>query len=130
LQRHYAILQAIALDENELRETRDETLPDEEGMNRFSTNFHILLFNIPSYKAKEKEKMLGTYRVSSISRSCRPAVVKAIEQFKQSIYGDDPDEESDSGAKEKSKKRKAGDADDGKYDYIELAKTGKVKAKF
>ncbi|AAF99835.1 Hypothetical protein [Arabidopsis thaliana] len=127
LQRHYAILQAIALDENELRETRDETLPDEEGMNRFSTNFHILLFNIPSYKAKEKEKMLGTYRVSSISRSCRPAVVKAIEQFKQSIYGDDPDEESDSGAKEKSKKRKAGDADDGKYDYIELAKTGKLK---
>jgi ATP-dependent DNA helicase 2 subunit 1 len=90
LQRHYAILQAIALDENELRETRDETLPDEEGMNR-------------------------------------PAVVKAIEQFKQSIYGDDPDEESDSGAKEKSKKRKAGDADDGKYDYIELAKTGKLK---
>ncbi|KAG7597306.1 Ku70/Ku80 beta-barrel domain [Arabidopsis suecica] len=90
LQRHYAILQAIALDENEVSETRDETLPDEEGMNR-------------------------------------PAVVKAIENFRQSIYGDDPDEESDSGAKEKSRKRKAGNADDGKYDYIELAKTGKLK---
>ncbi|KAF3555698.1 hypothetical protein F2Q69_00010634 [Brassica cretica] len=68
LQRHYAILQAIALDEDELRETRDETLPDEEGMNR-------------------------------------PGVVKAIEEFKKSIYGDDFGEESDSGEKkEKSRK--------------------------
>ncbi|KAF8045944.1 hypothetical protein N665_4192s0001, partial [Sinapis alba] len=88
LQRHYAILQAIALDEDELRETRDETLPDEEGMNR-------------------------------------PGVVKAIEEFKESIYGDDSEEESDSGAKEKSRKRKAADAGD--YDFVELAKTGKLK---
>lgn len=28
------MLQAIALDEDELGETRDETLPDEGGMNR------------------------------------------------------------------------------------------------
>ncbi|XP_010537714.1 PREDICTED: ATP-dependent DNA helicase 2 subunit KU70 [Tarenaya hassleriana] len=34
LQRHYAILQAIALDENELPETTDETIPDKEGMTR------------------------------------------------------------------------------------------------
>ncbi|CAH8381217.1 unnamed protein product [Eruca vesicaria subsp. sativa] len=88
LQKHYAILQAIALDEEQLRETRDETLPDEDGMNR-------------------------------------PGVVKAIEEFKESIYGDDPEEESDSGAKEKSRKRKAADAGD--YDFVELAKTGKLK---
>ncbi|CAN7073670.1 unnamed protein product [Brassica oleracea var. botrytis] len=31
LQRHYTILQAIALDEDELRETKYETLPNEEG---------------------------------------------------------------------------------------------------
>lgn len=62
--------------------------------------------------------------------ACRPAVVKAIEEFKQSIYGDDSDEESDSGPKEKSRKRKAGIADEGNYDFIELAKTGKVKATF
>ncbi|XP_013638444.1 PREDICTED: ATP-dependent DNA helicase 2 subunit KU70 [Brassica oleracea var. oleracea] len=88
LQRHYAMLQAIALDEDELGETRDETLPDEGGMNR-------------------------------------PGVVKAIEEFKESIYGDDSEEESDSGAKEKSRKRKAADAGD--YDFVELAKTGKLK---
>ena len=57
--------------------------------------------------------------------SCRPGVVKAIEEFKESIYGDDSEEESDSGAKEKSRKRKAADAGD--YDFVELAKTGKVK---
>nr|ATA62878.1 putative KU70-like protein [Cupressus sempervirens] len=35
LQRHYAILQALALDENEdLPETKDETMPDEESMQR------------------------------------------------------------------------------------------------
>lgn len=87
LQRHYAILQAIALDED-LGETRDETLPDKEGMNR-------------------------------------PGVVKAIEEFKEFIYGDDSEEESDSGAKEKSRKRKAADAGD--YDFVELAKSGKLK---
>lgn len=43
LQRHYAILQAIALDED-LGETRDETLPDKEGMNRLQQFFKRTLF--------------------------------------------------------------------------------------
>ena len=34
LQRHYAVLQALALDEDDLPEINDETLPDEEGMAR------------------------------------------------------------------------------------------------
>ncbi|KAI3989530.1 hypothetical protein MKX01_035292 [Papaver californicum] len=34
LQRHYAILQALALDEDEMPELNDETLPDEQGMSR------------------------------------------------------------------------------------------------
>lgn len=34
LQRHYAVLQALALDEDEMPEIKDETLPDEEGMAR------------------------------------------------------------------------------------------------
>ncbi|KAF6136020.1 hypothetical protein GIB67_006912 [Kingdonia uniflora] len=34
LQRHYAILQALALDEDEMPEVKDETLPDEQGMAR------------------------------------------------------------------------------------------------
>lgn len=34
LQRHYAVLQALALEEDEIPETNDETVPDEEGMSR------------------------------------------------------------------------------------------------
>ncbi|PIA35887.1 hypothetical protein AQUCO_03400046v1 [Aquilegia coerulea] len=34
LQRHYAVLQALALDEDEMPEVKDETLPDEQGMSR------------------------------------------------------------------------------------------------
>ncbi|OVA16206.1 SAP domain [Macleaya cordata] len=34
LQRHYAILQALALDEDEMPELNDETIPDEQGMSR------------------------------------------------------------------------------------------------
>ncbi|KAH9613190.1 hypothetical protein KSS87_018940 [Heliosperma pusillum] len=34
LQKHYAILQALALEEKEIPEIKDETLPDEEGMAR------------------------------------------------------------------------------------------------
>lgn len=35
LQRHYAVLQALALDEDEIPGVKDETLPDEEGMARY-----------------------------------------------------------------------------------------------
>lgn len=34
LQRHYAVLQALALEEDETPDIKDETLPDEEGMAR------------------------------------------------------------------------------------------------
>lgn len=35
LQRHYAVLQALALDEDEIPDVKDETVPDEEGMARY-----------------------------------------------------------------------------------------------
>lgn len=96
LQRHYAILQAIALDEDEMPETKDETLPDEEGM-------------------------------------ARPGVVKAVEEFKLSVYGNDYDEGSEAGngkASDTSKKRKA-DAElvakeYANYDWADLADKGKL----
>jgi ATP-dependent DNA helicase 2 subunit 1 len=34
LQKHYAVLQALALEEYEIPEIKDETLPDEEGLAR------------------------------------------------------------------------------------------------
>ncbi|KAK7270030.1 hypothetical protein RIF29_22887 [Crotalaria pallida] len=97
LQRHYAILQALALEEDEIPEMKDETLPDEEGL-------------------------------------ARPGVVKAIEEFKTSIYGENYDEESEHGTRkptEASRKRKAisefATKECENYDWGELADTGKLK---
>ena len=35
LQRHYGILEALALGEDEMPDVKDETLPDEEGLARY-----------------------------------------------------------------------------------------------
>ncbi|GJZ81831.1 ATP-dependent DNA helicase 2 subunit KU70 isoform X1 [Tanacetum coccineum] len=55
---HYAIVQGLALDEDEMPEIVDETVPDEEGMSR-------------------------------------PQIVKAFEEFKLSVYGENYDEETE-----------------------------------
>ncbi|KAK7343219.1 hypothetical protein VNO77_11792 [Canavalia gladiata] len=97
LQRHYAVLQALALEEDEIPEMKDETLPDEEGL-------------------------------------ARPGVVRALEEFKTSVYGENYDEESERGIgkpTEASKKRKAhaefATKECENYDWGELADTGKLK---
>ncbi|XP_052173907.1 ATP-dependent DNA helicase 2 subunit KU70 [Diospyros lotus] len=96
LQRHYAVLQALALDEDEMPEIKDETLPDEEGMGR-----------------------LG--------------VVNALEEFKNSVYGENYDDGDKTNEKpsDASKKRKAiaenAVKESANYDWPDLADTGKLK---
>ncbi|KAH9313981.1 hypothetical protein KI387_022608, partial [Taxus chinensis] len=101
LQRHYAILQVLALDENgELPEVKDETMPDEESMQR-------------------------------------PGITKAVQEFKEVVYGTDYDFEEAKAEKAKAKvseaslKRKAASEvatkEAGNYDWSELADTGKLK---
>ncbi|MED6113694.1 ATP-dependent DNA helicase II subunit 1 [Stylosanthes scabra] len=96
LQRHYAVLQALALDEDEIPEIKDETLPDEEGL-------------------------------------ARPGVVRALEEFKTSVYGENYEEECEANSKqsEASKKRKAqaevATKECENYDWNDLADTGKLK---
>uniref|UniRef100_A0A0E0LHX9 ATP-dependent DNA helicase 2 subunit KU70 n=1 Tax=Oryza punctata TaxID=4537 RepID=A0A0E0LHX9_ORYPU len=97
LQRHYGILEALALGEDEMPDIKDETLPDEEGL-------------------------------------ARPGVVKAVEEFKASVYGENYDQEEAEAAAVKagaSKKRKAlTDAAAEKsaaHNWAELADTGKLK---
>uniref|UniRef100_A0A0D9WWA0 ATP-dependent DNA helicase 2 subunit KU70 n=1 Tax=Leersia perrieri TaxID=77586 RepID=A0A0D9WWA0_9ORYZ len=97
LQRHYGILEALALGEDEMPDVKDETLPDEEGL-------------------------------------ARPGVLKAIEEFKASVYGENYDQEEAEAAAAKagaSKKRKAAsDAAEQKsaaYNWAELADAGKLK---
>ena len=43
LQRHYAVLQALALEEDEMPEVNDETVPDEEGMARYDYSIAVCL---------------------------------------------------------------------------------------
>ncbi|KAL7124321.1 hypothetical protein ABFS83_14G040700 [Erythranthe nasuta] len=98
LQRHYAVLQALALDEDEMPDIKDETIPDEEGM-------------------------------------ARPGVVKAFEEFKLSVYGENYEQENelmDTGkTSETSKKRKAvaehATKEYANYDWSDLADNGKLK---
>lgn len=93
LQRHYAVLQALALDEDEMPEIKDETLPDEEGM-------------------------------------ARPGIVKALEEFKLSVYGENYEEEDSNieGKAEPTRKRKANAIKEyGNYDWADLADNGKLK---
>ncbi|PHT39225.1 ATP-dependent DNA helicase 2 subunit KU70 [Capsicum baccatum] len=93
LQRHYAVLQALALDEDEMPEIKDETLPDEEGM-------------------------------------ARPGIVKALEEFKLSVYGENYEEEDSNieGKVEPTRKRKANAMKEyGNYDWADLADNGKLK---
>ncbi|KAK2980381.1 hypothetical protein RJ640_014554 [Escallonia rubra] len=98
LQRHYAVIQALALEEDEMPEIKDETTPDEEGM-------------------------------------ARPGVVKALEEFKLSVYGENYDEENDftgnGKTSEASRKRKAiaenAVKESANYDWTDLADNGKLK---
>ncbi|RCV11337.1 hypothetical protein SEVIR_2G184000v4 [Setaria viridis] len=100
LQRHYGILEALALGEDEMPDIKDETLPDEEGL-------------------------------------ARPGVVKAIDEFKASVYGENYDQEEAEAAAAKasrgdaSKKRKAitdaASLKSAAYDWAELADNGKLK---
>lgn len=94
LQRHYAVLQALALDEDEMPEFKDETLPDEEGM-------------------------------------ARPGVVKVIEEFKLSVYGENYDENEVNGVSDASRKRKAiaqnAVKESANYDWAALANTGTLQ---
>ncbi|KAL6880668.1 hypothetical protein ACP4OV_012233 [Aristida adscensionis] len=100
LQRHYGILEALALGEDEMPDIKDETLPDEGGM-------------------------------------ARPGVIKAIEEFKTSVYGENYDQEEAEAAAAKasrgeaSKKRKAitdsASQKSAAYNWAELADSGKLK---
>lgn len=64
----------------------------------------------------------------------RPGVVKAVEDFKLSVYGDNYDEESDGKASEASKKRKAAAENASKesanYNWADLADNGQVYSCF
>ncbi|KAK1271154.1 ATP-dependent DNA helicase 2 subunit KU70 [Acorus gramineus] len=56
LQRHYGILQALALDEDEMPEIKDETLPDEEALSRPGIANAIEEFKVAVYGENYEEE--------------------------------------------------------------------------
>ncbi|KAG8375963.1 hypothetical protein BUALT_Bualt09G0013800 [Buddleja alternifolia] len=97
LQRHYAVLQALALDEDEMPDIKDETLPDEQGL-------------------------------------ARPGIVKALEEFQISIYGENLEQENelDSDKTRGTSNKRKTIADNAtkeyaNYDWADLADNGKLK---
>ncbi|XP_042010904.1 ATP-dependent DNA helicase 2 subunit KU70-like [Salvia splendens] len=98
LQKHYAVLQALALDEDDIPDVKDETLPDEEGL-------------------------------------ARPGVVKALEELKICVYGENFKQEDDTMGSQKtsetSNKRKAvadnATKEYANYDWPKLADNGQLK---
>lgn len=137
LQRHYAIVQALALEEDEMPEVKDETAPDEEGMARYRNNTAVyLLFHI--YPSCFHFLYFLCFSMEIDSFNCRPGVVKALEEFKLAVYGENYEEENDSKANgktsEASRKRKAiaenAVKESANYNWADLADNGKVKLCF
>ncbi|KAL8139740.1 hypothetical protein V2J09_005761 [Rumex salicifolius] len=91
LQKHYAVLQALALEEEDMPEVKDETLPDEDGFSR-------------------------------------PAIVNALEEFKQAVYGDTHEIETNAAPTGQKRKAIANNAciELEKYDWNKLADSGKL----
>ncbi|XP_021728255.1 ATP-dependent DNA helicase 2 subunit KU70-like [Chenopodium quinoa] len=77
LQKHYAVLQALALEEDEIPEIKDETLPDEEGMARPGVVNAIEEFKLSVYGDKYEE---GESIVSEASRKRKAIAEKAVQE--------------------------------------------------
>ncbi|CAH1415087.1 unnamed protein product [Lactuca virosa] len=87
LQSHYAVVQALALDEDEMPEIHDETLPDEEGMSRPGIAKAMEEFKICVYGEsydEEEEKAKGAKK-----RKTEEAAVSKAAYYDWSKLADD-----------------------------------------
>lgn len=77
LQKHYAALQALALEEDEMPEIKDETLPDEEGMARPSIVNALEEFKQLVYGENYHE---GENNVGAASKKRKAIADKAVQE--------------------------------------------------
>ncbi|PSS35906.1 ATP-dependent DNA helicase 2 subunit like [Actinidia chinensis var. chinensis] len=98
LQRHYAVLQALALDEDEMPEIKDETVPDEEGMARTGVVNALEEFKHSVYGENfdEEHEFETKGKVSEASRKRKAISENAVKECAN-------------------------------YDWLDLAETGKLK---
>ncbi|TXG66694.1 hypothetical protein EZV62_007969 [Acer yangbiense] len=82
LQRHYAVLQALALEEDEIPEINDETAPDEEGMARPGVVNAIEEFKLSVYgdSYDEENAHAGNGKVSEASKKRKAVAENAVKE--------------------------------------------------
>ncbi|XP_010273410.1 PREDICTED: ATP-dependent DNA helicase 2 subunit KU70 isoform X2 [Nelumbo nucifera] len=79
LQRHYAVLEALALDEDEMPDIKDETLPDEEGMARPKIVNALEEFKVSVYGENYDEDYMEI-SVSEASKKRKDIVENAVKE--------------------------------------------------
>ncbi|XP_015887160.3 ATP-dependent DNA helicase 2 subunit KU70 isoform X2 [Ziziphus jujuba] len=86
LQRHYAVLQALALEEDEMPDIKDETLPDEEGMSRPGVVSALEDFKLSVYGDHYDEECEG--KASGTSRKRKTPAENAVKECASYNWGD------------------------------------------
>nr|GEU52139.1 ATP-dependent DNA helicase 2 subunit KU70 isoform X1 [Tanacetum cinerariifolium] len=74
MQSHYAIVQALALDEDEMPEIVDETLPDEEGMSRPGIAKALEEFKLSVYGENYNEETENAGKGNNASKKRKQAI--------------------------------------------------------
>ncbi|GMY32211.1 ATP-dependent DNA helicase 2 subunit KU70 [Fagus crenata] len=82
LQRHYAVLQALALEEPDIPETKDETLPDEEGMARPGVVSAVEEFKLSVYgdNYDEENELVRNGKASEASKKRKAIADNAVKE--------------------------------------------------
>ncbi|KAL5728999.1 ATP-dependent DNA helicase II subunit 1 [Ranunculus cassubicifolius] len=89
LQRHYAILQALALEEDEMPEVKDETLPDEQGMARPGVVNALEEFKASVYGANyDQEQADSLLKVSEASKKRKAATANVAAEYANYEWAD------------------------------------------
>ncbi|RVW14203.1 ATP-dependent DNA helicase 2 subunit KU70 [Vitis vinifera] len=88
LQRHYAVLQALALEEDEMPEIKDETLPDEEGMARPGVVNALEEFKKSVYGENYNEEDEGHGKASDASKKRKAVAENAVKESAKYDWAD------------------------------------------
>ncbi|KAL4570302.1 hypothetical protein LXL04_025954 [Taraxacum kok-saghyz] len=89
LQSHYAVVQALALDEDEMPVIHDETLPDEEGMSRPGIAKAMEEFKVSVYGENYEEEEEGDNVKGGKKRKNEEAAVSKAAYYDWSRLADD-----------------------------------------
>lgn len=90
IQSHYAVVQALALDEDEMPEIHDETLPDEEGMSRPGIAKAMEEFKVSVYGENYDEEEENKGNVKGVrKRKTEEAAVNKAAYYDWSKLADD-----------------------------------------